>query len=69
MTQRPENVPKNKQLVAQRYVLKPYLIENLKFDLRVYVLLAGCDPLKILIYKEGMARFATDDYSTPNKDN
>lgn len=37
--------------VVQRYLKKPYLIDNLKFDLRIYVLVAGCDPLRIYIYK------------------
>ena len=35
-----------------RYINKPYLINDLKFDLRIYVLLAGCDPLRIYVYKE-----------------
>jgi tubulin polyglutamylase TTLL6/13 len=31
----------------------------------MYVLLCGVDPLRILIYKEGLARFATDKYTAP----
>ncbi len=48
---------------------KPYLVENLKFDMRIYVLLAGCSPLRIYLYYEGLARFATEEYQAPNRDN
>ena len=38
------------QLVAQRYMAKPYLIDNLKFDLRVYALIFGVDPLRVFVF-------------------
>jgi tubulin polyglutamylase TTLL6/13 len=55
--------------VAQRYLHKPFLIDNLKFDLRIYVLVAGCDPLRIYIHREGLARFATEEYKGPQSSN
>lgn len=49
--------------------MNPYLIDELKFDLRIYVLLKSVSPLKIFIYKEGLARFATSKYEKPSKFN
>jgi hypothetical protein len=47
----------------------PMLIDKLKFDIRLYVLITSCDPLKIYLYHEGIVRFATEEYVPMNKDN
>ena len=42
--------------LVQRYIADPYLIRGRKFDLRVYLLITGINPLKFYIYKDGFMR-------------
>lgn len=57
-------LPLNEVSVVSQYVENPLLIQGLKFDLRVYVLVTGYDPLRAYIYREGLVRFASKPYST-----
>jgi hypothetical protein len=56
-------VPHNEQLVISKYIDNPLLINGLKFDLRLYVLVTNFDPLKIYVYNEGLVRFASEPYN------
>lgn len=48
---------------------KPYLIDGFKFDLRLYVLINGINPMRVYLWKDGLARFATVPYEKPKPTN
>lgn len=52
--------------VAQEYI-EAYTIDNLKFDLRIYVLILSVTPLQIYICRNGVARFCTENSGTNSK--
>jgi len=54
------NGKENDHYVVQKYLDKPFLIENLKFDLRIYVIVTGMDPMRIYMSWDGLAWFATE---------
>ena len=47
----------------------PHLIEDLKYDLRIYVFVYGLNPMRIFIHEQGLARFATEPYEKPKMSN
>ncbi|XP_066184223.1 tubulin polyglutamylase TTLL13-like [Sylvia atricapilla] len=64
-----EEIKHGERMICQQYISEPFLIDGFKFDMRIYVLVTSCDPLRIFLYKEGLARFATMryiDHSTRN---
>ena len=48
--------------IVQQYIDKPHLIDDLTYDLRIYVFLYGVNPLRIYLHKMAFARFCTEPY-------
>ena len=55
-------------MIVQEYISNPLLIDDLKFDIRIYVLMTSIDPLKLYVYEDGLMRFSTEKYSNRMED-
>lgn len=58
-----------KKCLVSKYIDNPFIINNKKFDLRLYVVITGFAPLKVYLFKEGLVRFASEDYNTDVNNN
>nr|XP_054597550.1 tubulin polyglutamylase TTLL5 isoform X1 [Nothobranchius furzeri]XP_054597551.1 tubulin polyglutamylase TTLL5 isoform X1 [Nothobranchius furzeri] len=58
----PNQISMDENILVSRYVNNPLLIDEFKFDVRLYVLVTSYDPVLIYVYEEGLARFATVKY-------
>ncbi|CAD5121314.1 DgyrCDS9843 [Dimorphilus gyrociliatus] len=69
VTKNTKEIKAHEHMLCQIYVSKPFLIDGFKFDLRIYVLVTSCDPFRIFVFKDGLARFATQKYLDPTHAN
>lgn len=44
-------------------------MEKMKFDLRLYVVIVGVNPLRVYLSKQGLARLSTKHYDEADDDN
>jgi len=58
-----QRVSKKEGMLAAKYISNPHLLNDLKYDMRVYVLVTSFNPLRIYMYNDGLVRFATEKYS------
>ena len=49
--------------IITKYISYPHLINKLKYDFRIYVLITGLSPLKMYLYTDGLVRFTSEEYS------
>ncbi|KAM6311735.1 tubulin polyglutamylase TTLL5 [Aegotheles albertisi] len=63
----PDEIVLEDNILVSRYISNPLLIDDFKFDVRLYVLVTSYDPLVIYLYEEGLARFATVRYDQTSK--
>ena len=51
-------------LVVQRYIANPHLLDGYKYSLRFYVLVVSIDPLVAYVFDDGFTKLASRPYST-----
>ena len=64
-----DEVPRGLPMIVSQYIADPLCIDGYKFDLRIYVAITSVNPLRLYVYDEGLARFATEKYDTSDLKN
>ena len=58
----------SEDMVIQRYISNPMLLDGYKFDLRVYVLVTSFAPLEAFVYRRGYARLSSRPFNLEARD-
>ena len=67
LTNNVQDIPEKQQMIASQYIANPLLIDDYKFDLRIYVGITSINPLRVYVFDEGLTRFATVKYNQSSK--
>ncbi|MGS2744557.1 PqqD family peptide modification chaperone [Halomonas sp. LS-001] len=65
----PTQAPLATNWLVQEYVGNPHTIRGHKYVLRLYMLIAGIDPLRIYLYRQGFAKLASAPWDPDDIDN
>jgi len=57
---------KDSNWIVQKYIENPLIVNNRKFDLRIWVLVTGINPLTIWFWDKPYVRFPAADYNDSN---
>ena len=60
---------KEYEYVIQRYIRDVLLLENRKSEIRVYWMIASLDPLRVLVFPEGLVRLSSQEFDINDVDN
>ena len=63
-----DEIEPDAKVLVQEYIHRPLLLQERKFDLRIYVLVTSFEPLRAYTYDQGLCRFATQPYAPPSAD-
>ncbi len=65
----PTAAPLAPNWLVQEYVANPHTIRGHKYVLRLYMLIASIDPLRVYLYRQGFAKLASAPWSPDDIDN
>nr|WP_275288908.1 PqqD family peptide modification chaperone [Halomonas elongata] len=63
------DVPLAPNWLVQEYLDHPHTIRGHKYVLRLYVLIAGLEPLRVYLYRQGFAKLASEPWDPEDADN
>ncbi|QFU02737.1 Tubulin-tyrosine ligase family protein [Halomonas sp. THAF5a] len=61
--------PLARDWLVQAYLANPHTIRGHKYVLRLYVLIASLDPLRVYLYRQGFAKLASEPWDPDDADN